>query len=108
MAISQSRFAAEIIENTGAVHKFDDIGCMLHFRKQSKARPTAVFVVDYGTRQWLDAGSAFFIRSERLRTPMLGGFAAFGDATAAELAGREFKTSPLAFSQLSVTEMSGQ
>lgn len=108
MAVSQSPFAAEIIDSSGAVHKFDDIGCMVHFSEQRKARPTAVFVVDYGTRQWLDAASARFIHSERLQTPMLGGFAAFGDATDAETAARKFQASVLSFSQIKITRMSGQ
>jgi copper chaperone NosL len=101
MAISQKQFAAEIIDGKGSAQKFDDIGCMLRYREHQKTTPAAVFVVDYRTRKWLDGASAYFIRSDRLQTPMGGGIAAFANADSAR---REFNAPVLRFAELRVTE----
>ena len=84
MAISDKRFAAEIIDTDEAVHKFDDIGCMLRFRSASgeKGNEAGVFVVDNQTKQWLRAQDAFFVRSS-IKTPMSSGIVAFSTAAKA-------------------------
>jgi len=40
--------------------------------------------MDYVNRQWLEAESAVFVRSEAIRGPMNGGLAAFRDQSAAQ------------------------
>lgn len=79
MAISEKQFAAEIIEENEAVHKFDDIGCMLRYRKASgdSLKVAATFVTDHETRKWIPAENAFFTRSESVRTPMGSGIIAY-------------------------------
>ena len=105
MAISQKQFAAEIIDRSGNVQKFDDIGCLLRYRERQQTTPAAVFVVDYRTRHWLDANAAYFIHSDRLQTPMDGRFAAFADP---ERARREFNAPVLRFAELRPTERNPQ
>jgi copper chaperone NosL len=105
MAISQKQFAAEIIDASGTAQKFDDIGCMLRYRDERKSVPAAVFVVDYRTRQWLESGSAYFVHSDKLQTPMGGGLAAFADA---ESARRAFNAPVLRFGELRQAERSAQ
>jgi copper chaperone NosL len=100
MAISQKQFAAEIVEASGLIQKFDDIGCLLRYRRRLQAVPAATFVVDRRTRRWLPAEAAYFVHSDRLQTPMGGGFAAFGDPADAESAARDFKSSVVRFSAL--------
>jgi copper chaperone NosL len=88
MAISEKRFASELLTQDGEVFKFDDIGCMLRFRK-SHGHPDSVvatFVLDYGTRKWIKAEEAYFVRSKEFKTPMGGNVVAFktgADAAAA-------------------------
>ena len=88
MAISEKRFASELLTQDGEVFKFDDIGCMLRFRK-SHGHPESVvatFVLDYETRKWLKAEEAYFVKSKEFRTPMGGNVVAFkmgADAAAA-------------------------
>ena len=36
MAISEKRYAAELIDSEGQAFKFDDIGCMVNFTKSPK------------------------------------------------------------------------
>ena len=88
MAISEKRFASELLIQDGEVFKFDDIGCMLRFRK-SHGHPelvVATFVMDYETRKWLKAEEAYFVKSKEFKTPMGGNVVAFkagADAAAA-------------------------
>ncbi|HET8549242.1 MAG TPA: nitrous oxide reductase accessory protein NosL [Bryobacteraceae bacterium] len=100
MAISQKQFAAEIVDASRSAQKFDDIGCMLRYRRVQTGTPAATFVVDYRTRQWLNAESAHFIHSDKLQTPMGGGFAAFGNQRDAEAAARDFNSRVLRFPEL--------
>ena len=79
MAISEKRYAAEIIDQEENVMKFDDIGCMLRYREAAKTtlKPAAVFVTDFETREWLPADKAFFARPANVKTPMGSGIVAF-------------------------------
>ncbi len=90
MAVSEKRFAAEFIDTEGAVHKFDDLGCLRSYLKEKSPRVqlAACFVADYETRRWIAGPEAFFVRSPGFKTPMAGGIVAFADRTRAERAAR--------------------
>jgi len=90
MAVSDQRFASEIISDKGEVFKFDDIGCLEEFFKM---KPTtlmvaAVFYKDYATRTWVPAARATVVET-RIATPMSSGKVAFADSSAAENFRRE-------------------
>jgi len=102
MAISQKQFAAEALDPDREPLKFDDIGCMLQHCARAEHKPAAVFVVDYGTRQWIVADTASFVRGSKIETPMGGGILAFGDRSRAEAAAaRELGGEVLPFTRLS-------
>jgi copper chaperone NosL len=86
MAISEKRYASELMTHDGDVFKFDDIGCMLRFRKgRSHPEPAAAtFVIDFDTRQWLKSEEAYFVKSKEFKTPMGGHVVAFKAAADAE------------------------
>ncbi len=86
MAISQKRYAAELVEASGNVFKFDDIGCMVHFAEQRSwiARPPVRFVHDYGSPAWLEASRASFVLSPEIPSPMASGLIAVKDPAQAE------------------------
>jgi copper chaperone NosL len=77
MAISEKRFASELITQDGEVFKFDDIGCMLRFRKNRGHPVATTFVVDFDTREWLKSEEAYFVKSKEFKTPMGGNVVAF-------------------------------
>ena len=78
MAISQQEFAAEIVTRGGTVHYFDDIGCMARWTAENEPpEDGGWFVTDYDTHGWLDARTAYYVRSDQLSTPMSYGLAAF-------------------------------
>jgi copper chaperone NosL len=84
MAISQPQYAAQVVDREGTAYKFDDIGCMLRYLNNHTFPQRRLYVMDYVNRQWLEAGSAVFVRSEAIRSPMSGGLAAFRDQSAAQ------------------------
>jgi copper chaperone NosL len=91
MAISEKRYAAELIDSEGLAFKFDDIGCMANFIKGKKnpAKTIARFVMDFDEHQWIKAEDAYYVSSSELRTPMNGGVVAFkSESNAREAAGK--------------------
>jgi copper chaperone NosL len=103
MAISEKKFAAEIITQNDEVLKFDDIGCMLNYQKTSvgKSKAAAVFVMDYATMNWIKADEAFFVHSEKIKTPMSGGMIAFAQKENAEREAVRLETRVSSFAELS-------
>jgi len=71
MAISQLNFATEIVTPNGEVYKFDDIGCMIEFKKmQGLPEGSVMFVRDFYTKEWVRIENAYFAMSEKIQTPM--------------------------------------
>lgn len=84
MAVSEVRYAAEIVDRDENVYKFDDIGCMLRFLKQRQPPGAATFVHDYKGAGWIKAPEALYVRAESIPTPMGGHTVAFRQRLAAE------------------------
>ncbi|HSG27191.1 MAG TPA: nitrous oxide reductase accessory protein NosL [Candidatus Krumholzibacterium sp.] len=82
MAVSDPRFAAEIVSAEGEVFKFDDIGCLESFQEQDRDLPgAAVFVKDFESALWLPIGEATIVSTE-MSTPMGSGKLAFSSPEA--------------------------
>lgn len=85
MAISDKRFAAEILLEPGVARKFDDLGCLLSdLRDAPSGKEPPAFAVDFGKREWVNVKEAYYVRSERISTPMRSGLIAFKDRSDAE------------------------
>lgn len=91
-----------MIMDDESVLKFDDIGCMLRFRKTPANRSDAVatFVMDHDSQQWIKVENAYFIQSPTLKTPMGSGIAAFEDRSKAEKLMANSETRILRFGEL--------
>ncbi len=101
MVISQQEFAAEIVTLAGSVYYFDDIGCMVRWISDNQLPETAgLFVTDYDNRSWLDARMAFYVRSNKLPTPMQYGLAAFETRAKARTAAKRLDGEVLAWQQV--------
>ncbi len=85
MSISESRFAAELITVKGRVYKFDDLQCLLQYDASNKEVAVKNYYVGNFSeeKQLIDAKTAFFVKSEVLRSPMAGNIAAFATQKAA-------------------------
>ncbi len=87
MAVSDERFASEIIEQNGEVYKFDDLGCMLKYRaKHADLKIGAIYLKDYDTKRWTSYERAAIVETD-VETPMGSGKVAFADSVKA----REFQ-----------------
>ena len=90
MAISEKRYAAELIDTEGQAFKFDDIGCMTNFVRRGSPKASAYFVMDFDERQWIRAEDAYYIRSSEFTTPMNGSIVAFKNESRARQAAGEY------------------
>ena len=92
MAISEKRYAAELLDGDGRAFKFDDIGCMGNFvnRNKSEIKAIAYFVMDFDERAWIKADDAYYVRSSEVTTPMSGGIIAFQTQAKAQQAAEKY------------------
>lgn len=80
MIISEKQHAAQYLLANGEVRKFDDTGCMIeHIKNTEKQEIKAVFVKDFSTNNWINAGTARFIKSDKIITPMGHGIVAISN-----------------------------
>lgn len=108
MTIMDPKFGAEVVTKKGRVYKFDDLHCLLHFRKSAQVKDQDVaqtVVIDYNNPQaFLDAPSAFYVKAEALNSPMNSNTAAFATSSDAEIKAKEFGTTTISWSELTKTK----
>jgi len=73
----ESPFSAEIIDKSGKLHAFCDIGDMASSYAKMKDTVEKIYVRDYSSKKWIDAKSAFYSKSDNLKSPMGWNIAAF-------------------------------
>ncbi len=100
--ILEKQFAAEFATKDRFVRKFDDIACMADYaqNKMKKENIGAFYVVDYGTKVWLPAEQAFFVKSEQFKTPQNGGILALKDKAQAEKLAAQYQATLLTFDEI--------
>ena len=82
MAVSNPRFAAQVVAAGELPLFFDDLGCLAGFLKAGRAPAGAtVFVADHLTKAWVRAERAVYTRVSGLETPMSSHLVAHGDPT---------------------------
>ena len=83
MSIADNRFGAEIVTKKGKVFKFDDMHCLLGFKKANTINNNDIketwFVNFEEPHNFIDAPQAFLLHSNELHSPMNGNVAAFID-----------------------------
>ena len=82
MAVSDLRFAAQLVAPNEEPRFFDDIGCLATFLKSggAPARGQIAWVADHRTKQWVRAASALYTKVPGLLTPMNSFLVAHADA----------------------------
>jgi copper chaperone NosL len=82
MAVSDARFAAQIVAPSEEPRFFDDIGCLGHYLAGSKSLPpgAVVYVADHRTRAWVRSEVAVYTAVPALATPMDSHLIAHADA----------------------------
>jgi copper chaperone NosL len=81
MAVSDRRFAAQVVARAEEPRLFDDIGCLRDWLRGGgqAASGAAAFVADHRTGAWVAARSAVYAEIPGLATPMASGLAAWAD-----------------------------
>lgn len=94
MQIIDPKFGAVLATEKGKVFKFDDLNCMLQFGQQIDSHLTnykSFLAIDYSHPGTLiDAKNAFFLKSERISTPMNGQVISFSNKDSLDSAKRKF------------------
>lgn len=81
MAVSEARFAGQVVAAGEVPRFFDDVGCLAGFVRAGKApRGALAYVTDHRTRAWVRADRAVFTRVPALATPMGSHVVAHADA----------------------------
>jgi len=84
MAVSEARYAAEIVDRDENVYKFDDIGCLARYLREHRLPGAAVFVRDYDGGGWISAPEAQYVRADAIPSPMGGHTIALRQKSAAQ------------------------
>lgn len=84
MAVSDRKFAAQVVNPDGTYRAFDDPGCLVEYARHEGigARSTA-FVMDFATGEWVGYRDAYYVYARTMPTPMSYGIACFASAGAA-------------------------
>jgi len=93
MTITDNRFACELVTTKGRAYKFDDLICMMGYKKENKEKVenARMFICDYLKPNSLaPAEQLSFVKSENLPSAMGGNTAAFTNKDSAK--SYEFKT----------------
>ncbi len=95
MRIVQPKYGSEIVTKKGKVYKFDAPECMIAFLLDGKTvaeqEVALMLVPDLETEKFIAAETAFFLRSDNLKSPMGLNVAAFATKEAAEARQRDLK-----------------
>jgi len=84
MLISEARFAAAYVTESGAIRRFDDLGGMFAYRQKHPEPVARYWVHDYKTAMWIRADRATFVQSPEIQTPMGYGVVALASRAEAE------------------------
>jgi copper chaperone NosL len=83
MIISDERYAGGLVAADGAAMLFDDVGEMLQSVREAGLNKQRAWAHDWGSRDWIDATTAIFVKGDPKSTPMGTGFVAFASRDAA-------------------------
>lgn len=100
MIISEKRFAAAYRTDSGALRKFDDLGCAILYPKEQDETVAQLWGYDYEETNWLDVRQAFLVHSSELLTPMGYGIAVLSTAEQATALAAKINGRIVQFDQL--------
>ena len=85
MAVSDPRFAAQVVAPGELPLFFDDIGCLADWLKEHAApRGAVAFVADHRTKAWIRADLAVYTKNPGIETPMSSHVLAHADPASRE------------------------
>jgi copper chaperone NosL len=102
MAVSDLRFAAQLVSPSEEPRFFDDVGCLATFLKSggAPAKGQIAYVADHLTKRWVRAASAVYTKVPGLQTPMNTLLVAHADAASRDADPDAKGGTPMTVSQL--------
>ncbi len=104
MIISDNRFGGEIITKKGKTYKFDDMHCLLSFKKSNTLNGEEIhhiyFVKFDSAHDLMEASKAYLFKSDELHTPMAGNIAAFSNEQSLNTTAQKFKGTAISWNDL--------
>lgn len=95
MGFADQRFGAEIVTKKGKIFKFDDMHCMLAFRKAGTVNTDDIketWLINFDEpHNFIESSRAFLLKSDELHSPMGGDIANFSDEAKLKQAMQKFK-----------------
>lgn len=93
MTIMNPAFGGEIVTGKGKTYKFDGVECLVNYYKAHAGEAgnfTTILVADYSNSgKMLDARRSFFLKDEKIESPMGAHLAALPSAEAARRSGAD-------------------
>jgi copper chaperone NosL len=81
MTIMDSKYGCELVSKKGKIFKFDDLSCMVKYMKINGETSTdfAHIVVNQFDKpgELIETSTAFFLKSPKYQSPMMGNIASF-------------------------------
>jgi copper chaperone NosL len=88
MTVSDNHFGAEILTKKGKTYKFDDTYCLLEYLNNKSIQPkeiSSIYITDFsGEHRLLNSSDVILLKSDQLKGPMGGNFAAFNSEDSAQ------------------------
>ncbi|MEO6453634.1 MAG: nitrous oxide reductase accessory protein NosL [Ginsengibacter sp.] len=101
MTFADNKFGGEIITKKNKIFKFDDLSCLISFKKSAsfnKQDIKGIYLVSFdGTHNFIEASKAHLLKSDELRSPMGGNIAAFADEQSLQSISKKFKGNPVSW-----------
>jgi len=84
MDINNPRFTAAATDNAGKNYRFDAVECAINYQKDNDMRFAKIEVTDYKTERMINAVNAYYLKSNKLPSPMGANISAYSTKLAAE------------------------
>lgn len=82
MTLMDTRFGAEIVTTKGKIYTFDDANCLIQFCNGGEVTSEnlkEILIVDFShPEKLIDGHTAFYVKSDAIKSPMASSIAAFG------------------------------
>lgn len=104
MGIADPKFGGELVTKKGKIYKFDDVLCMVQFLRTGAVNEGSIaqkMVINYDRKDhFIDAGSAVFLLSPEIKSPMGSNAAAFASQAEAKKINAEKQGRILSWNEL--------
>lgn len=100
MLINEMKYAASMWLENGEAKRFDDIGCLLDYLDKTKDKILTIWVYDFGDNTPIKSQDAYYVKSDKILTPMSSGIVAFKNKNAALDEAKKYDTKENSFDEL--------